>query len=82
QREGFDIRVYDAESGEDKSVTAMSGGERVWISCRNRHEIHYAENWIMPNPTLDQQSTVCDCPPNFCREARHKTARAAAFTSG
>ncbi|MFO0472167.1 MAG: DNA repair protein, partial [Pseudomonadota bacterium] len=31
-REGFDIRVYDAESGEDKSVTAMSGGERVWIN--------------------------------------------------
>ena len=32
QREGFDIRVYDAASGEDKSVTAMSGGERVWIN--------------------------------------------------
>ena len=32
QREGFDIRVYDAESGEDKSVTVMSGGERVWIN--------------------------------------------------
>jgi exonuclease SbcC len=32
QREGFDIRVYDAESGEDKSATAMSGGERVWIN--------------------------------------------------
>jgi len=32
QREGFDIRVYDAESGEDKSVTAMSGGEKVWIN--------------------------------------------------
>jgi exonuclease SbcC len=32
QREGFDIRVYDAESGEDKSVAAMSGGERVWIN--------------------------------------------------
>ncbi|MCK6377108.1 MAG: hypothetical protein L6Q69_23840 [Zoogloea sp.] len=32
QREGFDIRVDDVESGEDKSVTAMSGGERVWIN--------------------------------------------------
>lgn len=31
-REGFDIRVYDAESGQDKSVMAMSGGERVWIN--------------------------------------------------
>jgi DNA repair protein SbcC/Rad50 len=30
-REGFDIVVHDAESGESKSVTAMSGGERVWI---------------------------------------------------
>ena len=30
-REGFDIVVHDAESGESKSVTLMSGGERVWI---------------------------------------------------
>ena len=32
QREGFDIRVHDAETGESKSVSAMSGGERVWIN--------------------------------------------------
>lgn len=32
QREGFDIRVHDAESGQDRSVTAMSGGERVWVN--------------------------------------------------
>lgn len=31
-REGFDIVVYDAESGESKSVRMMSGGERVWIN--------------------------------------------------
>jgi exonuclease SbcC len=31
-REGFDIVVHDAESGESKSVTVMSGGERVWIN--------------------------------------------------
>jgi exonuclease SbcC len=32
QREGFDIEVYDAQSGESKSVSRTSGGERVWIN--------------------------------------------------
>lgn len=32
QREGFDIVVHDGESGESKSVSLMSGGERVWIN--------------------------------------------------
>lgn len=37
QREGFDIVVHDAESGEAKSVGLMSGGERVWINeCLTR----------------------------------------------
>jgi exonuclease SbcC len=31
-REGFDIVVHDAESGEAKSVTQMSAGERVWVN--------------------------------------------------
>ncbi len=31
-REGFDIIVHDADSGASKSVTLMSGGERVWIN--------------------------------------------------
>lgn len=31
-REGFDIVVHDAKSGESKSVTFMSGGEQVWIN--------------------------------------------------
>ena len=35
-REGFDIVVHDAESGEAKSVTQMSAGERVWINARSR----------------------------------------------
>lgn len=36
-REGFDIEVHDAESGESKSVVMMSGGERVWINeCLTR----------------------------------------------
>jgi exonuclease SbcC len=32
QREGFDIVVHDAVSGDSKSVSLMSGGERVWIN--------------------------------------------------
>lgn len=36
-REGFDIIVHDADSGQSKSVTLMSGGERVWINeCLTR----------------------------------------------
>ncbi len=49
QKEGFDILVNDGESGESKSVGLMSGGERVWISCRVRHEIHYAAHRVMPS---------------------------------
>lgn len=37
QREGFDIVVHDGEGGESKSVSSMSGGERVWINeCLTR----------------------------------------------
>jgi DNA repair protein SbcC/Rad50 len=36
-REGFDIVVHDGESGQSKSVTLMSGGERTWIeACLTR----------------------------------------------
>lgn len=36
-REGFDIIVHDADSGGSKSMTVMSGGERVWINeCLTR----------------------------------------------
>lgn len=36
-REGFDIVVHDADAGDSKSVTAMSGGERVVINeCLTR----------------------------------------------
>lgn len=31
-REGFDVVVFDADSATEKSVSAMSGGERVWIN--------------------------------------------------
>ncbi|WP_140637262.1 AAA family ATPase [Methylibium rhizosphaerae] len=30
-KEGFDVLVFDAETGASKSVAVMSGGERVWI---------------------------------------------------
>ena len=37
QREGFDIIVHDGESGQSKSVSLMSGGEKVWINeCLTR----------------------------------------------
>ncbi len=37
QREGFDIVVHDGESGQSKSMSLMSGGERVWINeCLTR----------------------------------------------
>jgi exonuclease SbcC len=36
-REGFDILVHDGQAGESKSVTLLSGGERVWINeCLTR----------------------------------------------
>lgn len=31
-KETFDIRVFDAERDDDKSVRDMSGGERIWIN--------------------------------------------------
>jgi exonuclease SbcC len=31
-REGFDIIVHDGQGGEPRSVTLLSGGERVWLN--------------------------------------------------
>lgn len=31
-KEAFDIIVFDADGGSEKSLAAMSGGERVWIN--------------------------------------------------
>jgi DNA repair protein SbcC/Rad50 len=31
-REGFDVVVFDADTGQAKSVAVMSGGERIWIN--------------------------------------------------
>lgn len=36
-REDFDIRVFDADTGKDKSIGVISGGERIWINeCLTR----------------------------------------------
>ncbi len=32
QKETFDIIVFDSKGGEPKSVSAMSGGEKIWIN--------------------------------------------------
>ncbi|MBK7237536.1 MAG: hypothetical protein IPI02_18625 [Sterolibacteriaceae bacterium] len=48
-REGFSIVVHDAQSGQSKELDNMSGGEKLWLSCRARHEIHYAANRVMPS---------------------------------
>ncbi|MDC8638728.1 hypothetical protein NY667_13125, partial [Xanthomonas hortorum pv. hederae] len=32
-REGFEIEVHDADSGQSKPVARTSGGERVWINA-------------------------------------------------
>ena len=31
-REGFDVVVFDADTGQSKSLEVMSGGQRVWIN--------------------------------------------------
>jgi exonuclease SbcC len=31
-REGFDVVVFDADTGQAKSVSVMSGGERIWVN--------------------------------------------------
>jgi exonuclease SbcC len=31
-REGFDVVVFDADSGQSKSLEMMSGGQRVWVN--------------------------------------------------
>ncbi len=73
QREGFAIEVHDGESGQSKHVEQMSGGERVWISCRARHEIHYAANRVMPSSLRRRGFRASGRGPTSCRDGRHKT---------
>src|SRR5205807_482061 len=80
-REGFDIVVHDAESGESKSVTQMSAGERVWISSRDRHEIHYAENPDMPSGVQGDSHDPSFCEAKSGNATRHKTPPSPASNS-
>jgi exonuclease SbcC len=73
-REGFDIVVHDGQGGESKSVTLLSGGEKIWISCRSRHEIHYAETPDMPSSRSGRRPRPCNCAAGTCEAARHKTS--------
>ncbi len=74
QKEGFDIVVHDGDSGDSKSVSLMSGGERVWISCRDRHEIHYAETPDMPSSRSGRRPRPCNCAAGTCEAMRHSTS--------
>ena len=72
-REDFDIIVHDGLRDESKSLKLVSGGERVWISCRDRHEIHYAENPDMPSARSGRRPGPCNCAAGTCEAMRHNT---------
>jgi len=80
-REDFDIIVHDGWRDESKSLKLVSGGERVWISCRSRHEIHYAENPDMPSSNSGQRARPCNCPAGTCEATRHNTSGPAAIST-
>ncbi|MBN3754233.1 SMC family ATPase [Paraburkholderia sp. Tr-20389] len=53
-REGFEILVHDAEADSTKSVSVMSGGQKVWINeCLTRGiALYLAQNTGQPYQTL------------------------------
>ncbi|TDY16908.1 exonuclease SbcC [Paraburkholderia sp. BL6665CI2N2] len=53
-REGFEILVHDAEADSTKSVSVMSGGQKVWINeCLTRGiALYQAQNTGQPYQTL------------------------------
>ncbi|WP_321794768.1 SMC family ATPase [Caballeronia sp. J97] len=53
-REGFEILVHDAEADSSKSVSVMSGGQKVWINeCLTRGiALYLAQNTGQPYQTL------------------------------
>nr|WP_240668652.1 DNA repair protein [Piscinibacter defluvii] len=73
-REDFDIIVHDGTRDESKSLKLVSGGERVWISCRSRHEIHHAENPDMPSLRSGRRPGRCNCAAGTCEATRHNAA--------
>ncbi len=78
-REDFDIIVHDGWRDEAKSLKLVSGGERVWISCRDRHEIHYAENPNMPSLRSGRRPRRCNCAAGTCEATRHNAADSGAI---
>ncbi|KND58054.1 Exonuclease SbcC [Candidatus Burkholderia verschuerenii] len=53
-REGFEIIVHDADTDSSKSVSVMSGGQKVWINeCLTRGiALYLAQNTGQPYQTL------------------------------
>jgi exonuclease SbcC len=53
-REGFEILVHDADANSTKSVSVMSGGQKVWINeCLTRGiALYLAQNTGQPYQTL------------------------------
>jgi exonuclease SbcC len=53
-REGFEIIVHDADNDSSKSVSVMSGGQKVWINeCLTRGiALYLAQNTGQPYQTL------------------------------
>ncbi|WP_250537073.1 SMC family ATPase [Caballeronia sp. AZ10_KS36] len=53
-REGFEIVVHDSDSDSSKSVSVMSGGQKVWINeCLTRGiALYLAQNTGQPYQTL------------------------------
>ena len=80
-REDFDIIVHDGLRDESKSLKLVSGGERVWISCRSRHEIHYAESPDMPSSHSGLRASPCNCAAGTCEAMRHNTSGPAAISA-
>jgi DNA repair protein SbcC/Rad50 len=52
--EGFEFIVHDAEADSNKSVSVMSGGQKVWIDeCLTRGiALYFAQNTGQPYQTL------------------------------
>jgi DNA repair protein SbcC/Rad50 len=56
-REGFDIMVFDADSGTSKSVCDMSGGQRVWI---NECMVRAIALYLAQNSGRKYETLFCD----------------------
>jgi predicted transposase YbfD/YdcC len=66
---------------QDVSRKRRRGCKKVWVSCRSRHEIHYAENLVMPSSMKGSDHLPSHRQPEFDNATRHKTASSAAIYS-